>query len=168
MIREKKEIKDIKAVKNAAKIYWEAPQFIYYPKSSSWYLGIVILAIILMVIFIWAKQYFSAGIVFLVASVMFIMAKNEPEEIRYQLDINGLSFNNKTYEFNQFKSFWITENDFISTLYLEKIGAFSHPLTIHITKIPASQIREFLRQFLPEKEDQPDSLNESFSKFLRL
>jgi len=148
------------------KITWEGPEFIFSPKGSNWYWGIALAALAIIGIFVWQQLYFSAGIALLCAAVLFITAKQEPRMIEYQLDENGLTFHEKTHNFEQFKSFWLTEQDMHTTLYLEKTKKLSMPLSIFIERINPAPIREFLLKHLPEKENGTDTINESLSKYL--
>jgi hypothetical protein len=99
---------------------------------------------------------------------MFVLAKNQPKTIQYILTSSGITFREKNYPLTDFKSFWVTEGDAISTLYLEKTGKLSSPLTIYITQIEPRVIKDFLKLFLVEKPTDKDSINEGFSRFLRL
>lgn len=165
---EKQEVKDIERPKNQPiRIFWTGPEFIYYPKETSWYIEIAIAALAMIGIFVWVGQYYSASLVFLVAVYMFTMGKNKPQNIQYVLDPSGISFKGKTHKLDQFKSFWIVEGDFISTLYLEKTNKLSPAMTVHIARVDFKPIREFLLKYLPEKVGSSDVLEEKFSRFLR-
>ena len=166
-----KNAEPVKPVENKGKgvrLIWQAPEFIYYPKSASWYIGIILVAAIFIAIFIWKQQYFSAGLVLLIALVMFVLGRAQPKTIQYILTSSGITFREKNYPLTDFKSFWITSGDVISTLYLEKTGKFSSPITIYITQIEPQVVRDFLKLFLVEKPTDRNSINEGFSRFLRL
>jgi hypothetical protein len=150
------------------RLIWQAPEFIYYPKSASWYIGIIFVAAVLIAIFVWKQQYFSAGLVLLIVLVMFVLGRNKPKTIQYILTSSGIMFREKNYPLTDFKSFWIAEGDIISTLYLEKAGKFTSPMTIYIAQIEPRVIRDFLKLYLVEKPTDKDSINEGFSRFLRL
>lgn len=164
------EIKKSNLTENKGKgirLIWQAPEFIYYPKTTSWYIGVSIIAAVIIAIFVLTKQYFSAGLVLLIAIVVFILSKNQPKIIQYILTSSGITFREKIHPLSDFKSFWITQGDLISTLYLEKTGKFTSPLVIYITQIDPQAIKDFLKLYLVEKLTSSDTINEGFSRFLR-
>lgn len=165
-----KNLENIKAVPKTKEIEiaWPGPEFIYYPKTTSWYITIIMLALGIAGFFIWQKQYISAGTIVVIAIAMIILARAKPKIIQYTLNSSGITFKNKTRPLTDFKSFWIVEGDVISTLYLEKTGKLSSPTVAYITQIDPNIVREFLKTHMPEKEGGSNTLNEGLSRFLRI
>lgn len=160
-------IKDIRTSDKQRIISWEAPEEINYQHNSSWYTTIIIIALVLIGIFIWMKQYTAVAVVVAIVLVLFSQAKTKTKIVRYTLTPEGINFKEKTYSFEQIKSFWISQGITYPKLTLEKPGRFSVPITIYLTKININELRSFLLQYLPEVQTQTTDYQESVSHFMK-
>jgi len=67
-------------------ISWEAPEFEYYPKSIGWFLITIFIAVLLLGIAIWQKN-FLFGIFILIAEILVLIWGNrEPRILKFKID----------------------------------------------------------------------------------
>lgn len=160
-------IKDIKTRDSQRIISWEAPEEINYQRSSSWYTIIIAIALALIGIFIWMKQYTAVAVMVAIVLVLFSQAKTKSKIVRYTLTPEGINFKEKTFSFENLKSFWISQGLTYPKLIVEKTGRFATPITIYLTKININELRDFLLQYLPEVQTQTTDYQESVSHFMK-
>lgn len=148
-------------------ISWTAPEFIHYPKDTSWYLTIGLGALILAGVFFWMKNYLGMVVVILTPLVFYLISRGRAKQIKYLLNKEGLSIGEKNYPFEQLKTFWIIEGPLFATLYLETTKKFLPPLTIYLLRVNHQEVREFLKEYLPEQEGKKEIIHDQISRFLR-
>src|SRR4030042_5607242 len=89
---------------------WTTTQFLHHEKSAAWFwtLGIISAGIIIMSLLI--KNYFFVLIVVLLTFLIYIQAKKHPRKIKIILSEKSLFIDEKEYEYNEFKSFWVFDD----------------------------------------------------------
>ncbi len=132
---------------------WQAPDFVYYKKTRNWFIIISVIAIILLILFYFMKQYTGMAVVAVAVLAIFSGVKKKPNMIKYVLSDKGITYKNKTYEFENLKSFYMIIEMGIPKLYLEQTGVFKPALLIIIGKINPQIIRSFLLSKLPENPE---------------
>ncbi|MDP3052745.1 MAG: hypothetical protein Q8N22_02170 [bacterium] len=167
---------DIKLNKNIRRetkadneITWQAPAFKYYHKDVSWYWMSFIIAILLMAFAILQKNFLFAVFIFLAEISVLILARRQPELLKFKIDDKGVTVIDKTYQFNDLEKFCLRpdmEDKNFEELILKRKTHFNPYLKIFIDIKVSSQVRDILSQKLTEEEYE-DSLIESIFKWLR-
>lgn len=131
---------------------WEAPEFDKKEKSKSWFIIPAIITIVLGLL-----ALFSENILFLIVIVMaffvfYIYANKDPRIIKFKLNEKGIEIENKLYDFDELRSFWIfynpPEQKELSFRSRKTLLPYIH---IPITDEDPIEIRKFLLKFIPEK-----------------
>lgn len=146
---------------------WEAAEAIEYDKKPGWYVWLSIIGLALAGVFIWLKQYLSAGVVVLALLVLFTQAKVKPKKNKYILDPSGLTINEKKYPFTQLKSFSIIMSMEGNTLYVQRAGKFVSPLAIFLGATNPRPIEAYLKRFIPENENLKETTADKVNRILR-
>ncbi|MFA5084162.1 MAG: hypothetical protein WC475_02135 [Candidatus Paceibacterota bacterium] len=165
-IRPNKEIK--KEIKPVV-IEWQAPAFKYYPKDVSWYWLSFIIAILFMAFAILQKNFLFAVFIFLAEISVLILARRQPETLKFKIDDKGVTVIDKTYPFGDLETFCLRlddEDKNFEELILKRKTHFNPYLKIFVDIKAASRIHDILGQKLAEEEYQ-DSLIEIIFKWLR-
>ncbi len=162
--------KDIKRdIKAGKEIFWQAPAFKYYPKDVSWYWMSFIIAILLMAFAILQKNFLFAVFIFLAEISVLILARRQPELLKFKIDDKGITVVDRTYQFNDLEKFCLrpdNESKDFEELILKRKTHFNPYLRIFVDIKVVSQVRDILSQKLTE-EAYEDSLIESIFKWLR-
>ncbi len=162
--------KDIKReIKPGKEIAWQAPAFKYYPKDVSWYWMSFIIAILLMAFAILQKNFLFAVFIFLAEISVFILARRQPEILKFKIDDKGITVIDKIYQFNDLEKFCLRldeEDQNLEELILKRKTHFNPYLKIFVDIRVASQVRDILSPKVTE-EAYEDSLIESIFKWLR-
>ena len=142
------DMRKTKATNNS--ITWVAPDFVYYKKSTNWYITISVIALVLIMIFYFTKIYSGIAVVLAAILALFMNANTKPENIEYTINNNGISFKKKKFTYNDLKSFYLSNKSGFFRLILEQKGKFKPHLVIIIDNINPILIRNFLVNKLPE------------------
>lgn len=131
---------------------WKAPEFDKKEKSKSWF---IIPAIITIVIGLFALL--NENILFLIAIILaflifYIYANKEPRTIKFKLNEKGIEIDEKLYDFDELRSFWI----FYNPPEQKELSFRSRKTFIPYIRIPLAdqdpnKLRKYLLKFLPER-----------------
>ncbi len=134
------------------KIEWTAPEFIRYKKSKRWFVLPVIVALVIIIIAIFNKNFLLAIATVLAAFVVCIYAIKEPRQIIFSISGRGIQVGKNRHKFEDLKSFWI----FYDPPEVKELSIRSRKMFIPYIKIPLdnqdpAKIRKLLLNFLPER-----------------
>lgn len=101
-----------KKKKNYEPIQWQAPEFRYTSKSSSWVWITFIFAIILIAFALWQKNFLFAVFVFVAEMVIIYFSGKYPDVWKFELTGEEIKIGEKKiYKLSQFSAFDIREAD---------------------------------------------------------
>lgn len=153
-------------------ISWQAPEFEYRPKDVSWYWLSLIIAIILIALAVWQKNFLFMIFVVIAWMVINSLANRFPTIWEFKINEKGLSVSllnkksesGKIYPYEEIEGFDIHEGgEEYKELVLKIKKKFSPYLKINIHADDEEKIKNFLIQRLP-KEEYQISLVDSLSK----
>ena len=148
----KQEISQAPIVEN---ISWHAPEYEYSPKSSLWYWVSVVVALILIALALWQKNFLFAIFVVVAELIIFSVADKHPKMWEFSIDGRGIYIGkNKAYFYDDLEAFdihWSDENNY-DQLVLKTKKKFTPIVTINIYKEDKEKIREFLKKYLKHEE----------------
>ena len=166
-------MEDIKRIKNEItnnrEIVWQAPAFKYYEKSVSWYWLSLIIAILLMALAIWQKNFLFAVFVFLAEIAIFVWARRQPELLKFKINEEGVEIAEKLYSYENLENFCLrpdNENPNFAELILKRKTPVNPYLKILVEVRLASRAKEILSQKLAESVYE-DSVLEAIFRWLR-
>ena len=70
-------------------IEWEAPEFEYHEKDPLWYWGSMIIAVIILGIAIWQKNFLFATFIVVAEILLMTIGGKQPRLIRFRIDDRG-------------------------------------------------------------------------------
>jgi hypothetical protein len=158
--KEKNKIIDIQ------KIEWQAPEYIFYEKSSDWFwaVGIITIAVFLAALFL--KSFLFAVLIILAGFSIALYGARVPKKISFLVGPGGIKIKDRMYDYENLKSFWIEYNPPIKKeLIIESKKKFIPHITILIEDINPEKLRNYLLQFLPE-EKKEESLISIFFRWI--
>lgn len=149
-------------------IEWQAPEFEYRDKGVSWYWLSVIIAVVLLAISVWQKNFLFSVFVVLAEVMILVWAKQKPRTVKFTVDDKGLTINGqKFYPYSAIEAFGTTigtGNEFSEIKFLPRQGLRA----IIRVKIPARRLSEIEQALLPmlKKTDIDESFLDSLEKFI--
>ncbi len=134
-------------------ISWKVLEYKKKEKTVDWYWAVIIIALSICVIaFILGDGLFSIFII-MATIVVFTLSKNNPRLIDVTIDKRGFIIDKDMYPFATLEEFWIDVTEKDAPKILLKSKKLIMPLIIvPIEEYHHLDIRDFLLEFLPEKE----------------
>lgn len=136
---------------------WEAPAYPKYERTKTWYLVMSLIAVFLVAYAIWTANFLFAFIVLLSAIVLILAGNKDPERILVQIGDNGVVWHGHFYPFQDIDNFAIIyQPPYSKILYLEPKGIAKTRVRISLEDENPLEIRQHLKQYLPEDLDLRD------------
>ena len=116
------------------RITWEAPEFEHVEKSTTWYWGSMAVAIVLIAIALWQKNFLFAVFIVVAELVVFMFAGEKPKPWNFTIDERGVTIeNHKTYKYTDITLYDIHEfSDEYHELVLQTRSKVHHYIKIFI------------------------------------
>jgi len=146
---------------------WSVAEFSQYKKNTNWYLIVGFSAVILIIVFIWMKNYTAAGVVFAAGLALFAQANIIPKKIKCEIYPSGIVIGEKAYPYDSLKSFWVIFGD-SKMVRLQPQGRFSASINMPISKNEdPEQVRLFIAKHLPEDEDKGEDVADTIQRWIK-
>jgi len=146
---------------------WQAPEFSTTKRNVKKLAGSILIAVAIAVIFIWQKQWTSVGVVVMAMIVLITLSSVRPKNVKCAIYRAGVIIDDKVYNFDQLKSFWLVYTDRYK-IRLQLVGKFSGQVTMPLTDSEdPEQMRMFLAKYLPEEAEKGQDLNDMINHWLR-
>lgn len=134
-------------------ITWRAREFEQKEKPLTWFLGLGMILLCLIVVGLLTKNYFFAVLVVLTGFVLVQYAIKEPRARTFVIEESDLVIDAQRYPFESFSSFWI----FYDPPQLKELSFRSKQRFMPYVRIPLANqdpvvIRRALMKHLPERK----------------
>lgn len=151
-------------------IKWSAPEYHYYEKDVSWYWLTIIVAIILIAIAFWQRNFLFAVFIVISTALAVNLGRRPPRVIDFVLSKHGLEIGAYSrYRFEELSGFAIvpslTDPEF-SDLAVKPKSGFGNWIKIIIATQKAGDAKKILSVYMPELEYK-ESLTDQLVKILR-
>ena len=132
---------------------WSAPEFIFYPKTRTWFVVLFIIATAFFITAILLKNYFFALLIPIATFLLYIHAQKKPRQIKIEITEKNINIGQDvSLSYKELISFWIFEEDKMSTLSLETKKPLQQRVHILLENQEPAAVRETLRAFIKEKK----------------
>jgi len=132
-------------------ISWTASEYIAHHKSASWFMSLSLAGAALAV----ATYFLTGGDIVSIIVVVFVVVvfgfygARKPREQQYSISPDGITIGPKTYQFGQFKSFAIIDEDAFSSITFMPMQRFMPAISIYYDPQDEDAIVEILSAYLP-------------------
>jgi len=153
--------------KGAGSINWTASEYIEHYRGNSWYMLLIIGTVLLAgAIYLLTKDIFAGIVIVALGVIVASVAHRKPRQIDYKLNGRGLSIGDKTYSYNEFRSFAIVRDGPLSNLMLIPLKRFTAPISMFFEPEDEENIVGLLGEHLPMEQRAPDKID-TLSRKLR-
>ena len=144
-------------------IAWEAPEAEHIEKSATWYWASMAVAIALIAIALWQKNFLFAVFIVIAELAVFMFAGEKPKMWEFTIDEEGVTIEgHKTYKYSTISLYDIHQfSDEYKELVLQTKSKVHHYLKIFIHAEDEKRIREAL-----DKKVSHGEIEVSFLEFL--
>lgn len=141
-------------------ISWTASEFIAHHKSSGWYLGLVVGALVLAaVIYLLTRDAISTAVVLVGAVIFGVYAGRKPRELQYKADAHGLTIDQKYYPYEGFRSFAVIDEGAFASIAFMPLRRFAPLVSIYFAPDDEDKIIKLLADHLPFEEHPSDPID---------
>lgn len=101
-------------------IIWEAPEFEYREKGAAWYWLSMVVAIVILVLAVWQKNFLFGVFVIIAEILLIVWGNQQPRMISFKLGETGLTINNtKTYAYKDIENYAFDEEgeEWVSAIF---------------------------------------------------
>jgi len=132
---------------------WEAPSHEHTERSTDWYWALGVLALSASIVSLLLHNPLFAVIIVLGSLSLGIIASRKPENYPVEIDPQGITMGDNLYLYRSLESFWIdTETRDFPHLIVASRSILVPQLIVPIANVDARNVRDFLLNYLPEKE----------------
>lgn len=158
-------VKDIKESKEI--VNWDAKEYVQADKNVGWYIGLFVVTVAFVALSIYLKWWTFTVLVVLSAIALVIYSVRPPRVLHYSLTNKGLAEGNKSYDYDDYKSFGVYQNGEHYAIMLTPRKRFSPRVTVYFPKESGEKIVDAFGARLPMEEVKLDFLDKMV-KFLRI
>ena len=162
-LRKKKKVQlaDKKAKPIKTNVKWKAFEFEEYKKNKSWIFKSGLIALILLVLAIFSKNFLLVILVCLGYFSFVAYAFKKPRKINFAVTPKGVVANQALFNYDNLSSFWI----FYNPPQQKELSLRSKKKLMPYIKIPLAgqnpvAIRRALMEYLPEKKHKESTIDE--------
>ncbi len=157
----KKEFKPIK---------WTFQEYIKHNRGRAWYIWAIIIGGAIIVHSLLTGNWLFALIIIMISIIMVINHQQEPRQMKFEINHQGVKLGDKEYEYNEISKFWIIyQPPHVKNLYFDFKSPFRPKLSIPLEKENPVHVKSFLHQYLEEDLDQgQEPFSESLERILKI
>ena len=156
-------------MRGAAKteISWEAEEYIVRDKNAGWYVGMVVVGLLLSALAIWLQAWTFLAVIVLSVVALLVYTLRPPRMLHYSLTERGLSEGEHLYNYDDFKAFGVLKEGQHVASVLPPRKRFSPRVTVFFPEAQGEAIVDAFGARLPMEEVRLDVLDRLI-KFLRI
>ena len=139
---------------------WSALDFENDENKTRWLKFAALGSFLVFIGAFWTKNFIAAITFFLLTFVIFINSRAEAKKIEIIITSKGIIAGEHNYFFSDLESFWINEEK-NSAIVLKSKKIFMPYDEIYLNGQDPDKIREILKQFLKEKQEEKSLLKNS-------
>lgn len=144
---------------------WESSEFIFHERSALWYVGFSSVTIAIAAIFFFVLNgIWAPSMVIFMGGVVIAFSRRRPELRRYTISTDGVSVGEEHFDFDEFTSFTIIEENGIYSIALNRVNRFMPPVSMYIADDVAEQIVGLLSEFLPHDEKNQTIVDQALTR----
>lgn len=134
-------------------LIWDAPNRIYDPKSTQWFLGLFAAGLVSIVILAVLREIWLILVVAAFVFVYYALARVEPSDIVHRVLSTGIEIGGRLYLWEDLKSFWIAKDENPAQLKIETKLILPHSLELLLPddtdEDEMDELKRLLSQYLP-------------------
>lgn len=153
-------------------ISWRAPEFEYHEKSVAWYWATALIALLVLAIALWQRNFLFAVFVVIAEVLLVIWANKKPAVVEFVVGEKNILIDGKrNYQYSELKHYSVDEDsdpDFTRIVFEPKQRT-KVKLDIIVPRAQADEVLDFLAEEapgLPEVEYEVNFLD-ALERFLR-
>jgi hypothetical protein len=133
-------------------IEWKAAESIDHERSTSWYIVLYGIAVVLIGLCVWAQLWTTIGLIIVVVVALQVVGSKPARMISYSLSPEGLTVNDKLHPYSEYRGFGVRHDGHFWQLVLLPTARFAAETSIFIRDEHGEEIVDFLGKILPMEQ----------------
>lgn len=145
-------------------IQWEASEYIHHEKGVLWFVVLGAITVVLGGVAIWLQAWTFLALLLVMVIALVVYANRPPRTLHYSLSQNGLTIDNRQYQYEEFKAFGIQHDGAFYSVVLIPTKRFMPAVNMFFDEKDGEEIVDILGSHLPMQKMEPDMLDQLFKK----
>lgn len=146
-------------------VHWEASEFVDHQKSTGWFLVLGLGALIgCVLIYFITRSILSTTVAVLAVLAFGMIARQKPRTLVYALYGKSIKIGEKSYSYNDFRSFSVSNEGGLPSVSLQPIKRFMPILTIFFPPEDGEKIFDTLASRMPHEQRKDDAVERLMRK----
>ncbi len=138
-------------------VSWQASEYVHHPKQASWYIGLAAaIGVVTAGTYLLTRDWMAPVVIAVMGVAVWVFASKQPRTLAYSLNSKGVQVGDKSYLYDQFRSFAIISEGAMSSVLLSPLKRFMPPLSLYYAPEDEEKIVTLLSLHLPHNQSQPD------------
>ena len=142
---------------------WDSYEFEYHQKGNKWFWGVVAVAVVMLIIFGVMRNWMGMVLAVVCAILIYQYAYKQPRKLHYVLTKDGLVIDDKSYQYDQMVSYWLTQE---GVIYLNTKW-WPPRLSIEVNSVDIEALDRFLQHYVKKVERDEADTADSFSRWIK-
>jgi len=147
---EKVEVKPVEEVKKLVELKsllkWQAPMRPFKKRDREYYTTIAAIVFLLAVILLFLKEWLLIAVMVALMFVAYVLATVPPEKVEHEITTRGVVTGEKTYRWEDLRSFWFSRKWKEVILHVETKLGFPGRLMMLLGEVEEKKIKEILQK----------------------
>lgn len=148
-------------------VTWEAQEYVVRDKNTGWYVGLIIIGLLLIAGSILLQWWTFVALVFVSVVALIVYSVRPPRTISYELGPEGLREGEKEYKYEDYKAFGVMQEGQHYSIVLVPRKRFATQVTVFFPEERGEAIVDQFGAHLPMEEIKLDLLDR-IVKMLRI
>jgi hypothetical protein len=137
----------------AQPVTWTASEFISYHKNGGWYFMLIGgVAVLCGLVYFLTRDLISVVAIAVVIILYLVLAGVKPKQRAYRLDQYGIGIDEKSYPYNEFKSFSVFQEGAVGRVSFIPLKRFMPEIEIYFPLESGPQVLDMLADSLPHDQ----------------
>jgi hypothetical protein len=146
-------------------IYWEAPEFVEHEKSIHWYIGFIIISLLLVSFAVFSQSLNTIITFAILILISFVFAQQKAKIVECAISSTGITLGKTFYPYKIIRNFWIIYRPSqIKTLNFETTAYVNNVVSIQLGNQDPVIIKTVLKKYLIEDLNRDESLSDVIAR----
>lgn len=134
-------------------IEWQASEYVTREKTTAWYVGLATAAVVLLAVAIFLIQDWTFAILIVVMAVTIVIFAHRPaRNMNYRLSYEGLSVNDKFFNFHEYRAFGVVKEGGLYSIMVIPRKRFAPGLNVYFPPEYGEKIVDLFGSVLPMED----------------
>lgn len=143
---------------------WQAPEFVFTQKPVGWFVGMVVVFLILGGIAAWFQQWLTIGLLAVMTVSIGVWANRRPRVLHYQITNYGIVVDKRKYLFDDFRAYYEYMDYNQPSIDLVPGKRFGTLVSLPLATPDSDEIEQTIAHMVPKMEHHEDYIDKLFRR----